>query len=468
MLVTLVIATFITFGILVYLNNTAEENRDNTLCGDGFCSDGETCAVDCSFETWKNPFGNPFSVWGASVISNTDYIPLEFKEMNNLGIRSFKSQTLLPLDYYLKFGWDTADAAVSEARKYGLKVILTITPKGKVLPTTREDIAEYKQYVRDFVSRYKNDVDSWEVVNELSAHWSDRSSEKWENYARLLMMTVKEIKAVQPEAKIVMPGPATDLFEGGNADEDSVEIILKTLEPGTRWFDYFDPHFIGSLDPVLGKNDRYLDIIYWTEYYKKVLDKYGYSNVGWFMEIASAGGGIIRNTEYPEKDQAIDLIKKYIVAASLGYLQIHNNGAILPKDPKLGHNLDYKEFIPLMIGDNQKKLAYYSTKKLIEVLGNMSKVEKIEQKDQDIYLFKFTVDDRDVFIAWHDDGEGVVTLSGINDGIVKITSSVPENAKGGEIINYETAFKNEIKTLNNGQISITINELPVYIQTEYD
>ncbi len=422
-----------------------------------------------------NEFGHPFSVWGIANIFAEEKIADDLKHMNQLGIISFKAHSTLSWGLYQgKDPWSFADTTIAEAKKYGVEPIFTITPMKGIedkneLPKTQVEMNDYKRYVRDVVTRYKDNVDTWEIVNELSAHWSD----SWENYAELLMVTVPEIKSIQPNAKIVMPGPATDLFNSGNSDPEAVRIVLENLDPNTKWFDYIDPHFLGAGDPSSsGKKDRYLDMIEWTNYFKNVLNKFGYNDVGWFTEIKTCGGEGFSATE---KEQAIDLIKKYIVGSALGYDQIHNNGQIMQKDMPRKWEQEYRLYDGLVYspefnnGLDSKKLAYYSTKKIIEKLEGFDKdkTKTIKQNENGTFLYKFTVDGKLIWVAWNDNSqETQATISDLNSKQVKIAGAVPKYETGEEVTDYNTAFETETKNVNNGEVTLILSPNPIFIEEE--
>jgi len=61
-------------------------------------------------------------------------------------------------------------------------------------------------------------------------------------------------------------------------------------------------------------------------------------------------------------------------------------------------------------------------------------------------------------------------LTGISSNSVKITESIP-NSEYGDDVNeneFDAAFNAEIKSVNSGNVSIALNETPVYVDINQD
>jgi cysteine-rich repeat protein len=418
-------------------------------------------------------FSHPFSVWGSSVAKTLE-IPTEMIYMDDLGIRAFKSHiaTVLALvigkDMQDDRVWAYSDSLVDNAANYGIKPILTLSPKKGIdsneLPKTPEEMETYKDYIRATVSRYKNEVYTWQIVNELSVHWKDTA----ENYAELVRITVNEVRAIQPKAKFVLAGPATHLF-GRFAEQDFLENVLIALEPyGNDWFDYLDIHFIGMGHPL---ENKHLEMIKWYSYFKNLLDSFGYTDIGYFAEVDSYGG---IETDVTEREQSIDLLRKYLVGAALGFDQIHHNGQITENGGSInrvtpdGWYWDGLIYDPeVNNGLSHKKLAFYSLKKVIEVLDGFDKVQTVKQNDNGIFIYSYEKKGKQIYVAWNDNNDSRLDkLSFINKvRKVKITKAVPEYDSGEEISDYASAF-NEVSsdTTRSGTVEIALDEVPVIVE----
>lgn len=406
--------------------------------------------------------------------------------MADLGIKAFKSHTAViwglvyERDLNSDYIWRFSDAIVNEAARYSIEPILTLSPlrlsvedsseRFNELPKTNEEMKAYKLYVRVVVARYRDKVDAWQIVNELSDHWWNTA----ENYAKLLRITVEEVRKIQPEARFVFAAPSLYLFPM-NQRKSFVEDVLKALQPYPgKWFDYFDLHVIGRGHP---SENMHLKLIKWHSHYKELLVSYGYDDVGWFTEINSYGGVDPQATpDIPyvsERKQAIDLLKKYFVGAVLGFDQIHNNGGIIegphsvtgPGGQPRGRIYDALVYSPgVNQGRSSKKLAYYSLKKVIEKLedSDWDNTQIIEQEDG---IYKFTKNNKPIWVAWNDSWqEKQIIISGMISNQVKTTEAIPKYESGEDITDYNTAFNTETKTVSTGKISITLGDVPVFME----
>lgn len=423
-------------------------------------------------------FAHPFSVWGVANPTNKLIIPQEMLYMNELGIKAFKSSVAavwglvyeknLSSDYV----WQFSDTVVDEAANHNIKPILTLSPlkntgENNELPKTPEEMQAYKDYIQATVLRYKDKVDTWQIVNELSAHWTDTA----ENYAELVRITVEEVREIQPEAGFVLAAPATSLF-GTNCEQDFLESVLIALEPyGNDWFDYLDIHFIGEGHP---SENKHLEMIEWYSYFKEVLTAYGYNNVGYFAEINSYGGGV---SDVSEREQAIDLLRKYFVGAALGFDQIHNNGQIIEEplsiiakhDIPEGRTYDALIYNPeVNVGMSSKKLAYYSLKKVIEKLEGFDSVQTIKENDNGIFIYKFIKQEKPIWVAWNDnhDPERVKITNDSYIYKVVITQAIPKYEYGEDVADYSTAFDIKDRPVQNNNFIVMIDENPVFIEAK--
>ncbi len=101
----------------------------------------------------------------------------------------------------------------------------------------------WARYVRDVVTRYKGRVKYWEIWNEpdyAEVFWAGTVAD----YYQMLKVSYQTIKAIDPEAKVLMAGLAY----------------------------YFNPHFLEDLlrvmmaDPTGRANNYYFDILAWHTY----------------------------------------------------------------------------------------------------------------------------------------------------------------------------------------------------------
>jgi hypothetical protein len=103
---------------------------------------------------------------------------------------------------------------------------------------------------------------------------------------------------------------------------------------------------------------------------------------------------------------------------------------------------------------------------MVEVLNgsNWSKVQTIQESDN-VYVYKFMKNGKSVWVAWNDDNENKTLDLNVGDiQSITITEAIPKYDSGKEISNYETAFNTESKSVSNGQISLILNDIPVFVE----
>ena len=117
-------------------------------------------------------------------------------------------------------------------------------------------------------------------------------------------------------------------------------------------------------------------------------------------------------------------------------------------------------------GKSHKKLAYYTYKKMVEVLdgSDWNNIQTIQEKDG-VYIYKFTKNNKPILVAWNDNSTSkTITISGITSSQVKITEAVPKYESGKEVTDYNTAFNAETKSVSGGKVTITLKDVPVFVE----
>lgn len=107
------------------------------------------------------------------------------------------------------------------------------------------DYVAYKAYVTEVVSRYKDNIHAWQVWNEpnLAQYWRGTASE----YARFLAETHAAVKAVDPEAQVVLGSLALTGSLSSFAPTDFLPRILHDPTfPAAKYFDVVDVHSYSS------------------------------------------------------------------------------------------------------------------------------------------------------------------------------------------------------------------------------
>jgi hypothetical protein len=400
-----------------------------------------------------------------------------------------------------QFDWMYYDQIYLETSKNNIKMFVSILPanhwdrlinqqKPEQLP---KDMEAYKNFLRKTVERYDGDgiddapgspvVDVWQISNELDLFWNGNPTD----YARLLKESYKAIKQANPQAQVAIAGVGTPRgFDGiTKFYVPLMEELAKIRDnPGDRYFDVFDFHWYPFDGQYNYLRDNFLGKEYAThlkDYIKNInstLTKYNYNNIpifitetGQYSGTPSSQPPAIVSPEFnSERKQALDLYKIYVYSLANGVKKIF--WVTLTEWHDFGSQpngvFDNVGLInnPQNDGQSHKKLAYYTYKKMVEVLdgSDWSNIQTIQEKDG-IYIYKFTKQGKPIWVAWNDNPqEKQITISGINSDQVVISESVPKYESGKEVVDYDSAFRTEKKAVQDGQITIPLGENPLFIK----
>jgi hypothetical protein len=302
------------------------------------------------------------------------------------------------------------------------------------------------------------------------------------------------IKSEQPDAVVALSIAGVDpagLEATGSRVDDSIKkrggipFLEAALKNGVGpYFDVLDIHTQGTAD-------KYKNLGTFVSTYNNIFIKHGMKPKPiWNTEFGTYDGNppedpllpLARSNLQDETMQASGLIKKYVHSLSVGIQKIfwttmvewscytmipgnckNKDGTLV--DSYFSHvglinNLDNPD------GLSHKKLAYYSYKKMVEVLEGSAwnKIQMI-QNAGGIYIYKVTKNNKPIWVAWNDNtGSKQVTISGINANQVKITEAVPKYKSGKEVSDYSKAFNGETKAVDHGTITITLKDVPVFVE----
>ncbi len=372
----------------------------------------------------------------------------------------------------------------------------------KFVPDGPQSYKAYGEFLKALVT-YVNSripgekVKLWSIDNEHSSLFvpafceSDGNLDKEcgekaaKAYADLVEFSYTIIKDLDPEAKIVFGGPG-----GGTPDEEYeyyYKPALKALKAKDQngFFDFFDYHdfnlYRGYKENPRGKG---------LPFFRSMLMEAGFPDKPIIMKSGATHSGmdiLAKNkrlhTYQTERDQAEYLIKRFIYHAGEGVklilwgsvredLDEHDtysyNGLVYNGIPKVG-NCDPSKTLPCPDpGDGVKKLSYYSFKLLTEKLkgSDWDTIQTIYEKDG-VYIYKFTKAGKPIWVAWNDNSaEKQITISSVNANQAKITEAIPKYESGKEVTDFNTAFETETKTVNEGKITITLKDKPLFVEEQ--
>jgi len=327
------------------------------------------------------------------------------------------------------FDWHRNDQIYSATYGKHINMVVTIlTPNrwdqgilhGRPKHRFPVDVDAYKAFLKGAVERYDGDgvddapgspiVDFWQIENECDLFWEDTP----ENYARLVKISYEIIKGQNKNAEVVLSG--VGMPKGLPGFYLSVFEHLKRLRdnPEDRYFDVFDFHWI------VGGSGRYkmarfpgsdnTDFKRYVESINSALKEYGYDVPIWITEMASHSGAPRRGLQVPvqsERDQAAELIKRFIYPLSLGIQKVFWSTLVETHGfgDQLGVN-DYFDLVglihnPANSGMDHKKLSYYAYKMMVEKLRGFD-VDKIRpvHVGEGIEMYRFSRDGASIYVCW--------------------------------------------------------------------
>jgi len=308
-----------------------------------------------------------------------------------------------------------------------------------------------------------------------------------EGYVELLKLCHEIIKGISPVIKIMFGG-----LSGGQEilDSQGTVFLEKAMAAGAaEYIDglEFKRHHLGVKSYAQMK-DHYRSICGILARYGKDIQK-----MPIFLETCMYDGDpnepvphlFIRNLPVQsETEQASGLVKTYVYAISLGIDKIFWNLVYERSDFEPGHATPFPQ-TPFnhyglinnptnADGLSHKKLAYYTYKKMIDVLdgSDWMNVQSVQESD-DICAYHFDKQGKATYVIWWDyfndpaympGDKKKVILSDLDGTTARVTEAVPEVQSGDLVSDYSTAFKEESVNIHKDKLTLTLGENPVYIE----
>ncbi len=468
-----------------------------TACGGGKSGDagasatsGESGSTTLEYE--DSPFGFHPALVTKFLYSNNGYI-----DAQNIGVRWnrpslyafwFKVQPVISDPTY---HWEDYDDLYGDIPQ-GINILANIATEpgrkdfgyerfGTYLPI---DESKYSLFVKAAVERYDGDgVDDMPGLVNPIRYWqvdNEPNVLRKTGYADLQRITYIAIKEACPECK-VMIGGATG-FPQNFANNFSVYAQEILSELNSQYVDIFDFHWYGSADGEYRESKAAYDFV------RVELNKYGFGNIPvWITEMGSYSGdpedmpGLLQPYQ-SERQQAGDYLKRFIYPLSFGVKKIFPAFGLIEgfkqNDGYFDHTgLIYDGALPNDLGLGVKKLGYYTYKLMTDKLegSDWDNIQTIRESDN-VYIYKFTksfddAQDESVYIAWWDyfDDTGAsktITFNVDFSGTALVTKAVPnaDSGLGLDENNYPGFFDTGTETVSNGQVTITLDENPVFVE----
>lgn len=470
----LILALGIT-NLSLYAQNYPAASSKSRKCGDGICDAYEQnnpslCPQDCfdkvtdadsgicvkAISEVKSSSDSPF---GISAPFGGEANPMK----KDIDIGNIKYLTDIDTKWVRILEPELISAGES-LNKNNIKILSGMTQA--IFP---KDIERYKKEKTLLVRKYKDIVDAWLVVNEAELNWRDTSRRFVEYFA----INTEIIRKEDPTAKIVFC-LAGGRAEGGRITPRVQKFLEETLSNGIgQYFDVLDFHHQGP-------HNEYPDVSEKISIFGRIFNKYGVTGKEfWITEFGTHDGdpepNMVMDPPYQsEKIQACGLVKKHVYALAHGAKKIF--WITMTEWSSFGGSTnDYFTTVglinnPSIDGQSHKKLAYYTYKKMINILDGFDwdNISIIRESDG-IYIYKFIKNGKSIWMVWNENkNDRAITLTLDKDtNNLRIIGSVPKYQSGKEVIDYSTAFTEIDANIDKGsppQTVIELKDTPIYIQ----
>ncbi|MCI4625185.1 MAG: hypothetical protein L3V56_04395 [Candidatus Magnetoovum sp. WYHC-5] len=343
------------------------------------------------------------------------------------------------------------------------------------------ELASYEKALMASVNELKTKVKCYEIDTEESGltppnGWKGYPKE----YVEFLKVSYGAIKAECPECLVILGGlPGVGVNLTKNSDE--AEFLADMLKYGaSNYFDVFSfkQHHYNDTD--------YQELGNKLNVYSSVFLQYGInlSDMPIMVETAMHDGepsygensalSWLKLKKQTEKEQAAALVKVYVYGAYTGIDKVFWN-QIVERHNFGGDEGNPFNFYGLVNNPankdkaSHKKLAYYTMKKLVEILDGVDwkNIEMIKYRD-DCLMFKFDKSGKKVWVAWYDGGDEVdrVEMLGLTATDFKVTYVIPDYSSGKDVKDYDNSFKTLLLKANAGSITVEVKDIPAIIEEQ--
>jgi predicted transcriptional regulator with HTH domain len=450
-------------------------------CGDGICDEFEKknpnlCPKDCQREEPQPTPSTPVQEPQKGVYWNSPFGIFGVYEWKLSGPKVKNVASVNDINNYLKdigIKWLQEMHFTKELNNTpaGINIYSRIGGEGGNKPPNTSK--KYKEELRKVIKKYKGRIKYWEVGTEPSGFPPPMG---WRGYAKEYATHLKEtyniIKEECPDCYVVFGG-LSGVGTGFNNNDPAARFLEEVLQAGGgKYFDVFEfkQHTYNA--------DEYTELKNKMKVYEKILHRYGIDiqKTPVFLETATHDGNPSSSFKFillqpqSEAEQASGLLKIYIYGLAIGIDKIFWNGLIelhnFAGNPKSSFNFYGLVNNPANDGKSHKKLAYYTYKKMVEVLeeSDWNNIETVQEKDG-IYIYKFTKKGKSIWVAWNDTKESkVAKIIGIGSPRVRLTYAIPKKDSGKDVKNYKSAFPVKILDTHKSEVSINLDNIPVFIE----
>lgn len=340
-----------------------------------------------------------------------------------------------------KFNWEKYDKMVRQARENNIKIMGVLNGTAKWASTAPagasasywhtyppRDFKDFANYVRTVVSRYKNDIQYWEVWNEPDLPYSWRGNIP--TFVKLLKIAYTEAKKANPNCKIA----AMALCGGFDTFINSV-----LDNGGGKYFDICSDHTYGAEAPLITR----------IRQIKQILRKRGEEKPIWVTE-AGCNSRIEKKTGEPQeqedarweealKDQADVIVKGHVGLLSEGVERIFTYQA-----SRVGSRYEHENFG--LLDENgclaPAGVAYHI---MVSMLAGAKYITELKY-GSDTVAYVFMKKGKAIVCMWSLKDEDIAINTGSNSVEVTNLSGITKHI-----------------TATNGSVLLNVNKSPVFI-----
>ena len=298
-----------------------------------------------------------------------------------------------------KYDWSFYDQVVATAKRHGISVYgLLAYWSGWTKPYTAEGIEDYCRFATAAVTRYRDDVQDWEVYNEPNIFFWQGPRDM---YADLLIKAHAAIKKANPNARVLGCSTAgIDLDFIRRTMELGAPFDVLTIHPYRSRMD--DRRFIADLREaadVAKQADGTLRPVWITE-------------MGWATHVLHNGSaqGFRVTTQ---RDQACLIARSYIdaiasgVTPNISWYDFRNDGT----DP-----FNFEHNMGIVSRDFHPKPAYRAYATVATMLDGLH-VDREVKLGEHVLAYRFTADEgkSPVLAVWSTAGEQSIELPATRD-----------------------------------------------------
>lgn len=366
-----------------------------------FCS----CLWGCSQEVTRPLFpcterlDNPYGVTAHFTLKSRDYSTRQeqMKHMNHAGVGNVRTDLWVPYnekwkEHELLLITDTAIAQIKRKNLDLLGILFVGWSKQRAW----ERKAYYNEFLDYLLSRYKDVVPYWEVLNEVNLTSKEDKvplDSTISYYMSLLPMTYNIIKEANPNAIVTSSGL-------GDIKDNFLELMC-----ANGAYQYFDVLNFHSYDLPEKFPEKFHKI-------RSLMDKYGWHKPVWITECGMTTNdekfpkGMFINRAEKEEEQARRIPRMYLIAFAYGIDKVYT----YKFRAKETDQYDSEDNYGIIHADLSPKPAYYAYKTMTQMLPSGSLRPTLTKSGNSYMSYWKRPDGKKVWALWNSSEKKKISL----------------------------------------------------------